>query len=444
MNWQLFGRYFLEIAMLYPAALLCYLPLRPGLRIRPQILVPAVLGIITGFALLGALVCTWLAIPSNYILLPMIVLCFALYRRTLSFSAGKALFAFWMSAAITAPCTLLATIINARQEVLNSLPALSPDTSAIGLGISLLAIIFYGWLLAPKIKWLACEFESRRVWNVVWLFPALFTALYITMLPWDPATILVNRVQQLGILLTMVFSLNLFFFVQLFYKIANELTVNARLTQENQLLLVEANRYAELRAHMEETRALRHDFRQHLHVISGLAASEKLEDLQQYLQQFQEELNDHRPILCSNAAVDALAGHYDACARAANIAADWQIRLPAELPMPETDFCMMLGNLLENALLASLDVPEKQRELRVICQMPTPTMLGLIVENRYAGALKRDKEQFLSTRHDGLGTGLLSVRTIVRRYSGQLTIETENQIFTVNILLNLLDQQAGA
>lgn len=439
MNWSLLGCYFLETATLYPAALLCYLPVRQGLRIRPRMLVPAVLGVVTSLVLLGSLICTWFALPSNYVLLPIITLCFVFYWKTLSFSAGKALFAFWMSAAVTAPCPLLATILNARQELLNPQPALSPATSAIGLGLSLLAIVLYGVLMAPKIEWLLCEFESRRAWNTLWLFPAFFTALYIAMLPWDPATILVNRVQRMGVLLTVVFSLIVFFFTHLFYKIANELTVNARLAQENQLLSVEASRYAKLREHMEETRALRHDFRQHLHVISSLAANEKLEELQQYLRQFQEKLNDQRPLLCNNAAVDAIAGHYDVRARAANIPVDWQMQLPADLPMPETDLCMLLGNLLENALLASMDVPEKQRDLRVICRMLTPTMLGLIVENRYAGALKRDRDAFLSTRHEGLGTGLLSVQTMVRRYNGQLTIETENQIFSVNILLSLYD-----
>lgn len=442
MNWSLFGRYFLEITMLYPAALLCYLPARQGLRIRPQILVPAVLCVVTGLDLLGALICTWFAIPSNYVLIPIMLMCLALYAKTLSFSRGKVLYMFWTSAAITAPCTLLATILNAQQEVFNPQSALSPTTSAIGLGLSLLAIFLYGMLLASKVEWLTCEFEAQHIWNIVWLFPAFFTALYIVMMPWDPATILVNRVQQLGGLLTVVFSFILFFFTQIFYKIAKGLTVNARLAQENQLLSVEANRYAELRGHMEETRALRHDFRQHLHVISGLAANEKLEDLQQYLHQFQEELNDQRPILCNNAAVDAIAGHYDMRARDAGISVYWQMQLPADLPMPETDFCMMLGNLLENALLASMDVPEKQRDLRVLCQMRTPTILGLIVENRYTGTLKRDREAFISTRHESSGTGLLSVQTIVRRYGGQLTIETENQIFSVNILLNLCSQHS--
>ena len=43
----------------------------------------------------------------------------------------------------------------------------------------------------------------------------------------------------------------------------------------------------------------------------------------------------------------------------------------------------------------------------------------------------------LSTSHPGFGTGLLSVETVAKKYHGQMTVETENGVFRVNVLLNL-------
>ena len=105
--------------------------------------------------------------------------------------------------------------------------------------------------------------------------------------------------------------------------------------------------------------------------------------------------------------------------------------------MPEAELCMMLGNLLENAVRASAALPPEERSIRVLLRMLSPGMLGLIVENRYSGVLHRENGKLRSTAHPGSGVGLLSVQTAVDRYQGEMTVETENRLFRVNILLNI-------
>ena len=103
----------------------------------------------------------------------------------------------------------------------------------------------------------------------------------------------------------------------------------------------------------------------------------------------------------------------------------------------DTAIMLVLGNLLENALRASERLPETMRRVSVICHMLSPAMMGLIVENRYDGQLSRREGKLLSTSHPGFGTGLLSVETVAKKYHGQMTVETENGVFRVNVLLNL-------
>ena len=103
----------------------------------------------------------------------------------------------------------------------------------------------------------------------------------------------------------------------------------------------------------------------------------------------------------------------------------------------DTAIMLVLGNLLENALRASERLPEAMRRVSVICHMLSPAMMGLIVENRYDGQLSRREGKLLSTSHPGFGTGLLSVETVAKKYHGQMTVETENGVFRVNVLLNL-------
>ena len=200
---------------------------------------------------------------------------------------------------------------------------------------------------------------------------------------------------------------------------------------------MEARRYTELRTYMENTRRLRHDFRQHLHVIAGLTEAGQLEELKSYLHQYESELSEQRSALCANAAVDALAGHYDNEAKQQATPIEWKLELPRQLPLPEADLCTVLGNLLENALHASQRLPPEQRQVRVMARMLSPAMLGIVVENNYDGVLKKQSGILHSTKHEGVGVGLVSIETAVHKYSGSLNIETQNHVFRVNVLLNL-------
>ena len=141
--------------------------------------------------------------------------------------------------------------------------------------------------------------------------------------------------------------------------------------------------------------------------------------------------------LCANPAVDALVGHYDSDARQKGIPVEWKLELPKRLPLPEADLCTLLGNLLENAVFASQKLPPDERQVRVMARMLSPAMLGIVVENRYDGVLKKQKGVLHSTKHEGQGIGLVSINTTVQKYHGNLTVETENNVFRANVLLNL-------
>ena len=70
-------------------------------------------------------------------------------------------------------------------------------------------------------------------------------------------------------------------------------------------------------------------------------------------------------------------------------------------------------------------------------QMLSPAMLGLVVENRYDGVLKKQHGILHSTKREGTGIGLVSAETVVHKYNGSLHLEIEEHIFRVNVLLNL-------
>lgn len=418
--------------------MLCFAPVRDHLKFSKHF-IPMVLGVAAVFWLAFSLFGAVLGANSNALFWWAMLLAFCLYQRALgfSFSLGRSAFAFTASTMVISMCRMLAVVINARAELNNSENVYLFSTSALSLGLSAVLSVLYVSTTVPWIRWLLNQFDEERLWRTVWIWPMALTALFIFILPQDPATILVNRMQKISILVILASFISVFLQLYQYYRIARECTLNLHLTQENQMLAVESRRYTELRTYMEQTRHLRHDFRQHLRVISGLTESGNLDALKTYLHQYESEIGDAPALLCSNPAVDAIAGYYALWASQKQISIHWNLNLPDQLPLPESDLCMLMGNLLENALLASENLPTEERDVSVVCQMLSPAMLGLIVENRYDGTLKRHGDTLYSTRHSGCGMGLISVKSAVRKYNGQLTMSTENKTFRVHILLNL-------
>ena len=438
MNFALFGRFFLEFAMMYPAEYLCLASLQEHLR-APRKTYAIGASAITLMGLAGAAVCCMLDMETNFLLIPLLIISFWLlrWRTDRKVSISQTMFLFSVSAVMMSVCTLLAIVLNAEAELDNAQPVFLPSTSVICLTLAVILSAIFRFTAVRWSRWLLQEYHGEAFWESAWPLPALYAAFLVFCMPKEIGVILMNRIRIIAVLAVSISLLGIFLLLYEMYRVAREFTRNARLDRENQLLAMESRRYMELQTYLDNTRRLRHDFRQHLHVIAGLTETGQLEELKSYLRQYESELSEHRPSLCANAAVDALAGYYDHAAEQQSVPVEWKLALPRQLPMPEADLCTILGNLLENALHASQKLPPEQRRVQVMAQMLSPAMLGLVVENRYDGMLKKQQGILRSTKHEGTGIGLVSAETVVHKYNGNLHLETEEHLFRVNVLLNL-------
>lgn len=430
-NSDIFLRYLLDFSSLYIAAVMCYVPVIKALK-KPITVLLVTFGAISVFTVICSFICTVFSLESNILLLPMVVLLFALFYYTVkdTVSVCKAAFVFLTSALLTSVCVMLSVILNAAAETANTDTVCLAMTSLICLACEAVVCLAYCLLASRWVRWLVENFHYERIWRVVWIIPMGFTALYILIVPSDPATILVNRVYRISIILAVISFGAFFFSIFLFYRIAKEFVRNIRLERENRLLSVESRRYEQLRSYMEKSRRERHDFRQHIRVISGLCETGKTDELRQYISQYEKELGDERSTLCANAAVDAIAGYYDLSARSDNIDIAWQLALPKKLDIAESDICMALGNLVENAILTVKKLPDERHRINVICRMLSPAMIGIVVENPSTDMIMSDSRKERTER-------LESVRSVANKYHGEVMLEHDNNCFRVNVLLNL-------
>ena len=103
--------------------------------------------------------------------------------------------------------------------------------------------------------------------------------------------------------------------------------------------------------------------------------------------------------------------------------------------MSELDLCVIIGNLFDNAIEASLPLPEEERQIRVYMDMKN-TQLYISMTNLTA-ARKQPKfaGRFHTTKGDGHGFGLVRIDSIIERLDGYLSRNSEDGAFTTEILI---------
>ena len=115
------------------------------------------------------------------------------------------------------------------------------------------------------------------------------------------------------------------------------------------------------------------------------------------------------------------------------IAADAHI--PVQLKSSEIDLCCILGNLFDNAIEASMKLPEDKRLIRVYMDMKN-TQLYISFTNFTAGKkMQKEGGLFRSTKSEGHGFGLVRIDAIVERLDGYISRNSEDGAFTTEILL---------
>ena len=138
--------------------------------------------------------------------------------------------------------------------------------------------------------------------------------------------------------------------------------------------------YREVENMYRQMRGWRHDYRNHIQMMKVLAANGDLEALQAYLDELDTDLRTVDTVIkTGNAMADAILNSKISLAKAQHLPVQIDAHIPVQLRMSELDLCVILGNLFDNAMEASLALPEDKRMIRVYMDMKgTQLYLSLI------------------------------------------------------------------
>ena len=344
-------------------------------------------------------------------------------------------YCFFNSTMVIGNSMLYGIMLAAPLEKDDSLLTLRPLTCLVCLAVAVCLGVIYYKSLNEYIPYLLNSEALGLDYKLALSISVFITTLFFWVMPKHVGVIMTGRV-RITILAFLLLAPGAFTLVyHAMWRVAVNLTENSDLRQSNELMLMEQKRYEELRSYMDETRTLRHDFRQHLLVIDDYAKNGENEKLSEYISQFTNALGEYRSVIAANPALDAVAAHYDSLAQTKGSYIKWLIELPRELPLPEADFITVFGNLVENAIIAVDGLPEDKRVIHVNAKMLSDAMLGLSVKNPYEGEIKLNKNGLPRSGKAGHGIGLSSVQAVVNRYGGELEISTDDNMFTAGVLM---------
>lgn len=194
--------------------------------------------------------------------------------------------------------------------------------------------------------------------------------------------------------------------------------------------------YREVENMYRQIRGWRHDYRNHIQVMKALAVKGDLAGIQAYLDELDTDLNTVDTVIkTGNAMADAILNSKISLAKSRHIPVQADAHIPVKLRMSELDLCVILGNLFDNAIEASLALPEDQRLIRVYMDMKG-TQLYISFTN-FTAAKKQRKlgQRFATTKGEGHGFGLVRIDNIIDRLDGYLTRNSEDGAFTTEILI---------
>ena len=194
--------------------------------------------------------------------------------------------------------------------------------------------------------------------------------------------------------------------------------------------------YQEVETMYNKMRGWRHDYKNHIQTMKVLAEKGDLEAIKEYLNKLEDDLATVDTVVkTGNAMADAILNSKISLAKSKGIHVKVNAHVPVKLKMSELDLCVILGNLFDNAIEASMSLPEEERLIRVYMVMKN-TQLYISFTN-FTAVKKQIKQSnlFKTTKGDGHGFGLIRIDGIIEKLDGYLSRNSEDGAFTTEILI---------
>ena len=197
--------------------------------------------------------------------------------------------------------------------------------------------------------------------------------------------------------------------------------------------------YVEVENMYRQVRGWRHDYKNHIQTLKAHMAVNEYEKVNAYLDRLDEDLTNVDSIMkTGNIVTDAILNSKISLANSKKIKVNAKATVPEILNISEIDLCVIIGNLLDNALEACEKIPDgNEKFIRIFVGVKSTQLYIYIANTAPGGKLIKVNGRFASRKSGYHGLGLVRVDKTVDKYRGYVKRSSEDGAFTTEILLPL-------
>lgn len=237
----------------------------------------------------------------------------------------------------------------------------------------------------------------------------------------------------MSVLLLFLLELYLFFS----FGLLNYLYQETDMVYARSLDQIMANYINEVNELYQKIRGWRHDYHNHLQTLNAQLKKHQYEPAQTYLSSLEESLGEIDQIVRSgNTIIDAVVNSKLSLAETKNIPIHVKVFVGNQPIAQEVDLVVILGNLLDNAIEANLEIEDTSQQLLRVYISILQQQLYISVTN--ARPLTQEiSPDYVSTKNDKRGLGIRRINHLVETYHGIVNRQYEEGFFVTEVLLPL-------
>ncbi len=235
--------------------------------------------------------------------------------------------------------------------------------------------------------------------------------------------------------------INLIVFI-LFSRVTETSWLKAKLTYEKQIILEQQQYYKNLTNYYEKIRQLYHDMQHHFLILYQEISQQNQNAALQYLQKQLNYLTENQMVYCGYSLLDTAFDYKKQLAFQQQTKFIVYSELNTDLSLSEElliDLSIILASCLDNALEATLKIPQKDNRWIKIFLENDANYIYFQIENPVHQTITINDSQIpITTKENHLihGLGLRNVKNLINRHYGELFLDcTTNNIFTTGGML---------